>query len=239
MGPPTRRPGGGISPPVSVRPDVLSPRPMPRSESPVSLAARGKRSIAAEKVWAAAEGTYGSGPFGSGPFGGSPARPINAQVDVSMGEFTSNATATVHKPKRVVVIRDKRQVLLQSSILIKALQEAYDYKDTPGKNSPTPELVAELGLSDPIARSELAELIAELRKLNAFLEANKKKPQITAKPIVDVRKQTDKFLTKYGGTVAKGAGFLTVGLVAELAISLGASPEMIYTSLAGFFLKAR
>jgi hypothetical protein len=43
-------------------------------------------------------------------------------------------------------VQGSRDRTLGSSVLIKALQEAYDYKPTPGNNAPPPELVEELGL---------------------------------------------------------------------------------------------
>jgi hypothetical protein len=129
------------------------------------------------------------------------------------------------RPKKIV-IRNKRQVLIQSRILISALEEALDYRPTVGSNRSVPELRADLNLDDHQAQSEIRELVSELKKLNAFLEAAKRAMAVDRKNIIDVKKHLNTFLhsfaNNFGKTTGVGAGLLTVGLAASLLYHLGA-----------------
>jgi hypothetical protein len=141
-------------------------------------------------------------------------------MDSFKGEGRVTAQATVRRA-RTVVIRNKRQFLLQSSILIKALEEAYDYKPRKQGNQPEPELWTDLGLDNQASRADIRELIEQLKQLNAHLAALRK-PAVAIKDIEKLKKHLHTFLDKYAKTAGTGAGLLTIGAAASLLSYFGA-----------------
>jgi hypothetical protein len=121
---------------------------------------------------------------------------------------------------RTLKIRNRRQIIAQSNLLILALEEAIGYEPHRRLNRPQPELYRELNLGDPDARSEICELIDELRKLNAFLESTRS-PRVDSKPIVDAKKHLNTLLGKAATAVGYGAGVLAVAVAANILQGLG------------------
>ena len=113
-----------------------------------------------------------------------------------------------------------RIVILNSSALIKAFELAIDFDPAKQQNQPPPELILDFKLDDPQARSEIRELIAELKKLNAHLEASRE-PDSANK--INLTKYLDAFLSKHAETVGTGSGYLVLGAISSLLIYLGAS----------------
>lgn len=125
--------------------------------------------------------------------------------------------------KRVtVVFRNKQQVVRESGILIAVLEEALNFQPTARGNTPTPELRLQLKLEDRDRQNLFKELLAELKKLNAFLEANRAPRAADKKAIGDLKKVGLKVLKTYGNTVAVGAGLLTIGALSTLLTHIGA-----------------
>jgi hypothetical protein len=125
------------------------------------------------------------------------------------------------RPRKQIIIKDKRQALLHSYALIRALEEAIGFNPARHGNRSPPELRSELDLDNAQSRSDITELIAELKKLNAFLETSGKPRSDNKKDIIRLKKHLNSFLQNYAKTVGTGAGYLTLGAVANLLISLG------------------
>jgi hypothetical protein len=115
------------------------------------------------------------------------------------------------------VLRNKRQIITYSSVIILALQEALDYDPRRHHNQPKPDLRIE----DANYLSNLRSLVKELRRLNNLLAKERPKSAETGKVVVDVRKHVDLFLTNYTPTLAKGSAYLTIGVMAALLHSAG------------------
>jgi hypothetical protein len=142
-----------------------------------------------------------------------------ARINATMpGEGRFAAQTTVRRA-RTVVIRNKREVLLHSSILLKALEEAYNYKPRRQGNQPEPELLTDLGLDDKASRADIKELIEQLKQLNAHLASRKPAANDDIKKL---KKHLHTFLDQYAKTVGTGAGILTIGAVLSLLTYLGA-----------------
>jgi hypothetical protein len=121
-----------------------------------------------------------------------------------------------------IVIRDRSQVILYSRIVISALQEAIDYDPLRQHNQTPPDLWSE----NSQYIEELRKLVAELRRLNSLLETTTKKPR-TARTVVNLGKHFDKFFQSYASALGKGAGWLTIGLVASLLYQAGLGNEAV------------
>jgi hypothetical protein len=121
--------------------------------------------------------------------------------------------------KRRLVIGDKRQVVQYSNIIIVALQEALDYDRARHHNQQPPALY----IDDDKYKSDIRELIVELRRLNDLLE--RKSLRSVKKPAINLAKHLDTFLGTYAKTYAKGMGWgmsgLTIGAIATLLYHLG------------------
>ncbi len=138
---------------------------------------------------------------------------------------TDSIDAVVVKAKArrnaAVVLRSKRQVIIQSRILIATLETAVAYDPVKQHNQPKPELYDELEVDKPGARDDIKELIAELKKLNDFLAAMKKPTKSDEKNIVNLRKHLNAFLATYAKMTGIGAGLLTLGLMSSLLYHIG------------------
>src|SRR5262249_55967422 len=115
-------------------------------------------------------------------------------------------------------------VLLQSTVLVKALEEAVEYD--PGRHHNQPPLLV-LKIDASGLYLDIRELIDELKKFNANLEASKW-PSATER--VNLKKHLNTFLEKYIGGLGTGASVLTIGLVGSLLAYLGA-PDIVASLL--------
>ncbi|WP_316178104.1 MULTISPECIES: helix-turn-helix transcriptional regulator [unclassified Bradyrhizobium] len=124
--------------------------------------------------------------------------------------------ATGSKPG---TIRNKRQLLFYSKIVIYALEDALQSVSHRHHNHPPSELIIE----DASYLDELRTLVSELKRLNDLLEAKRTKPNAAKKPTVEVKKHLNTFLSKWAATIGVGAGIMTVGAMTALLHQLGAS----------------
>jgi hypothetical protein len=108
-----------------------------------------------------------------------------------------------------------------SRLLITVLEDALHYRQEILHNAPAPELWNQLNLEDRTAFELISELVAELKKLNAFLTTQSRATN-KSKVVADLQKVGLKVLQRYGTTVAVGAGVLTVGALCTLLQHVGA-----------------
>jgi hypothetical protein len=140
---------------------------------------------------------------------------LTARGTVRPKKGATRTKATIRGKKAAPRIGDKKRVIQYSNIIIVALQEALDYDPARHHNQPPPALY----IDDDKYKSDIRELIGELRRLNELLE---RKPLRTARaPAIKLAKHLDAFL----GTYAKGMGWgmssLTIGAIATLLYHLG------------------
>lgn len=123
--------------------------------------------------------------------------------------------------RKPVVIRSKTQVIREAGLLITVLEDALRYRPGILHNAPAPELWNHFDLEDRAAFELISELVAELKKLNAFLTTQSRATN-KSKVVADLQKVGLKLLQRYGTTVAVGAGVLTVGALCTLLQHVGA-----------------
>jgi hypothetical protein len=139
---------------------------------------------------------------------------VLAALEQSLGQAVANAGAGV-------VIQNRAELITYSRILIDALQEAIDYDALRQHNHPPPDL----RLDDREYLEELRRLVAELKKLNALLEATK--PTAAKTAATKVGKHFDKFFDSYASALGKGVAGLTVAAVAVLLAKAGVGQPLI------------
>lgn len=127
-----------------------------------------------------------------------------------------------------VVIQSPQEIILYSTMMISALEEALDYSVERHHNHPPPPLLIE----SKEYLDEIRILVAELKRLNDNLERaakEPKKPKRTPKEVqksaVDVKKHLNSFLDKYAQSLGKGAAALTIGTASALLVRFGIPPE--------------
>ena len=148
---------------------------------------------------------------------------ITGTADMQLVGLINTATGTVTgkpKRKRTVLIRNKTQVIREAGLLIVALDDALGYRARDRGNALPPELWRQLNLEDPELFALISRLVEELKKLNAFLESDRKKGS-NAKIVAELQKVGLKVLSRYGTTVAVGAGLLTIGMLCTLLQHVG------------------
>jgi hypothetical protein len=138
-----------------------------------------------------------------------------------------------------VVIRSKKQTMLQVTVILDALQQTIDFDPVRHHNQPPPPLRIE----NPEYLTELRNLVEQLRRLNETLGATKQTrsgaPAVSAKdvtkPAIDSRKAISKFVNNYAGTLGKtlgyGSGALVLGGLASLLYQLGLPDDVFATIL--------
>jgi hypothetical protein len=138
---------------------------------------------------------------------------------------TKSAKSGGARGGELVVVKNRVEIMRYSVAIIAALQEALDYNTERHHNLPRPVLRLE---DDEDYLTELRNLVAELRRLNALLErptrANAKAAQNKAS---GVGRHFDKFLSSYATTLGKGLAGLTVAGVAGLLYQAGVSSDVI------------
>jgi hypothetical protein len=122
-----------------------------------------------------------------------------------------------------IKIKSRSQVIQYSRILIAALEEVVDYDPTRHHNRPPPEL----RINDEDYLTEIRNLIAELRTLNSLLETTRRQPKKSAEAVVKLTRHFDTFLNSYAKSLAKGAGWLTIGVIASLLYQAGIGQAVI------------
>lgn len=123
-------------------------------------------------------------------------------------------------------VRNKRQVLFYSKLIIYSLEDALSSIDDRHHNNPPSDLIIE----DESYLAELRALVVELKRLNELLEAKRSNRAVPKKPIIEVKKHLNTILSKWAGTVGVGAGVMTLGAMATLLHQLGAS-DVIFDQL--------
>jgi len=129
-----------------------------------------------------------------------------------------------------VVIQSPQEIIIYSTLIISALEEALEYKVQRHHNHPPPALL----IDDQDYLDDIRRLVAELKRLNENLELAAKEPKATKpkrppravqKSAVDVKKHLNTFLDKYAQSLGKGAAALTIGTASALLIRFGVPPE--------------
>lgn len=150
--------------------------------------------------------------------------PREAALNVTMDNFTLNAKATVGgKPKKVkrLHLRDKKQVFIQSRVLIVSLEDAISYDPQTQHNQQQPELYVALGLDKPGTRIDVKALIDELKRLNELLESARAPTEDHNKTVIDLRKHLNSFLNAIAISAGTGAGLLILGVASSLLYHIG------------------
>lgn len=144
----------------------------------------------------------------------------------------------ISTPDGKVVVRNKKQTLLQVTVILDALQQAIDFDPMRHHNQPPPPLRIE----NPEYLSELRNLVEQLRRLNEILAATgplrsgapSASVKDVTKPAIDTRKAVSKFVNNYAGTLGKtlgyGSGVLVLGGLATLLYQLGL-PDDVFTTI--------
>ena len=136
--------------------------------------------------------------------------------------FLSQSIGRTHAAKA------KEGVLRYSRVLIEALQDALDYDPNRHHNQSPPDLRVS---DDERFLEELRSLVAELKKLNALLEAKRRPISATQQEIGSLGRHFDKFLTNYASAFGKAAGkgswYLLVAGVGGLLYHAGISKDLI------------
>jgi hypothetical protein len=131
------------------------------------------------------------------------------------------------------IIRSPEHALFYSRQIVTALEEALEYDPKRHHNQPPPALRIE----NADYLNEIRELVAELKRLNEYLEAVAKEravpetkfsPKRKAAPkkaaeksAVEVSKHVNTFLNKYAAGLGTGAAALTIGTAGALLYQLG------------------
>jgi len=121
-----------------------------------------------------------------------------------------------------IQIKNKAQVIFYSKSLIIALQEVVDYDPVRHHNQPRPDL----RIDDPEYLAALRELIEELKQLNALLRSSVLKRKVVKGVSDRLVAHVDVFLRNYAKTLGKGAGWLTLGVMAALLHDLGVGQSL-------------
>jgi len=126
-------------------------------------------------------------------------------------------------PREIKIrIKNRSQVVQYCRILIAALEEVLAY-DPRRSNQPSPELRIE----DADYLHAIQELIVELRILNSLLESSRRQSKKTADTVHRFARHVDTFLNSYAKSLAKGAGYLTIGVIASLLYQAGIGQDVI------------
>jgi len=120
-----------------------------------------------------------------------------------------------------LVIRDKKQVIQYSNIIIVALQEALDYDPARHHNQPRPALY----IDGAKYKDDIWELIGELRRLNELLE--RKSLRTARAPAIKLAKHFDTFLGTYSKGMGWGLSGLTICTVSALLYQLGLGHDVV------------
>jgi hypothetical protein len=127
------------------------------------------------------------------------------------------------KSETIIKIRSRSQVIQYSRILIAALEEVVDYGPARRHNQPPPDL----RIDDEGYLTEIRNLIAELRTLSSLLETTRRQPKKASDAVVKLTRHFDTFLNSYAKSLGKGAGWLTIGVIASLLYQAGVGQDVI------------
>jgi hypothetical protein len=127
------------------------------------------------------------------------------------------------KSRTRFVIRNRALVIRYSKLVIFALQEALEYDPARHHNQPPPDL----RIDDPDYLQEMRILVSELQRLNDLLEATVRRRQESSRAVLSFAKHADNFLGKYASALGKGAGYLTIGMIASLLYQAGVGPDLV------------
>jgi hypothetical protein len=150
-----------------------------------------------------------------------PREPQHRTLQLETGKYTLRGVPIRLARKKTLVIRSKAQVIREAGLLITVLEDALGYRQGVLHNTPAPELWNQFDLENRAAFELISELVAELKKLNAFLTTQSRATN-KSKVVADLQKVGLKVLQRYGTTVAVGAGVLTVGALCTLLQHVGA-----------------
>jgi hypothetical protein len=148
------------------------------------------------------------------------------------GALESPSSIPAAKRKRAkaappaIKLKNKAEVIRYSKILIVALEEVLDYDPTRHHNEPPPAL----RIDDPGYLKEIRNLVGELRTLNSLLAQQHRSKQ-TAGAVNRLGRHFDTFLDRYAKSLGKGAGCLTIGVVASLLYQAGVGQDVIASIL--------
>jgi hypothetical protein len=103
------------------------------------------------------------------------------------------------------------------------LEEVVDYDPARHGN----QLPPELRIDDQNYPSEIRNLIAELRTLNALLATSQRQLKETSSAVVHLARQFDTFLGSYAKSFGMGAGWLTIATVGSLLYQAGIGQDVV------------
>jgi hypothetical protein len=114
-----------------------------------------------------------------------------------------------------LLVRNRREIINYTEVLIEALQEALDYDPLRNHNSGPPPLFSD----DKNYLSDIAALTKELKKLNKLLQSTTQLRE-KSKSAKQVETYVHLFMSQYAPHLGKGAAYLTVGAMGALLHSL-------------------
>lgn len=143
-----------------------------------------------------------------------------ATVVADGGPVTAGRGARPKKTRAKTLV-NKAQAIREARILIAVLEDALNFRPVDRDNRPAPELYNQLNLENADARGLIRQLVAELKKLNEFLESNRRMRGSDKRAVGELEKVAVKVLKTYGNTVAIGAGILTIGGICTVLDAVG------------------
>jgi hypothetical protein len=130
-------------------------------------------------------------------------------------------------PPKAPKIRNRGQIIVHASAIIIALEEVLDYDPVRHHNNPPA-----LRIENPRYLAHIRELVEELRRLNALLEAKRPRSAETKAAALSVAASMQRFLDNYIPVLAKGSAALTVAAMAGLLVQLGLGGDVVSQILA-------
>ena len=127
------------------------------------------------------------------------------------------------KPAKLAPVRDKTVLVQNVRALVAALDEAVAYEPTDRRNHPPPDLWTD----DRGYIEAIKQLAAELKRLNDVLLSRSPKRGARTQSVLSLKKHANTFLTSYADTMGKGAGYLTIALLATVVYQAGLNTDLV------------
>jgi hypothetical protein len=144
-------------------------------------------------------------------------------ADATVLTKKSRARRSATNGTQRLVIRNRQQLVGNSTLIISALQEALDYDPGRHHNQPPPAL----RIDDANYFRDIRALIAELKRLNELLEKSRPQRGEPKRTIINVRKHINVFLENYVPLFARGTACVTVAAMAGLLHYAGVEENIV------------
>jgi hypothetical protein len=134
----------------------------------------------------------------------------------------TNKDLSTLSPSPIAPLAENRtQIILYSTAIITALEEALGYDPIRHHNRPPPDLY----IPDDKYLNEIRSLVEELKRLNDLLDAQKLRA--SRRQVKSLVKYFDSFLSAYAGALGKGAAALTGASIVALLYKAGVGKDIL------------